>query len=310
MPNQDIPTDVLSHLSHRPREMFYSMITIPNPPQPMQVNLPTRASSLGFLERLPVELLYEVLGSLDFQSIIRFSRVSFQGKIIVYSLPAYRQVIKHAPHALAALGKTKLLHLHSASELQNALRSERCGTCPEYGVYLFLPTCERCCWQCLRSKPTRRVVSLNAAAKTFALSPKKVRQLPVMFSIPGTYGVACKSSQKSYRLVSVSAAKELALSIYGSVENATEAIIRRQPREKAASTARYAQAVFADSTCIDSLLIPDQGNTRVDQYFGMASVPFPSLTAPDVVDHGLWCKRLRMDIQPISSWPVIGFHHR
>lgn len=290
MPHQDIPTDVLSSLSHRPRDMLYSMITIPDPPKPMEVNLHNRASSLGILERLPVELLHEVLRSLDFQSIIRFSRVSIQGKIILYSLPTYRDVIKHAPHALVALGKTKLLHLHSASELQNALRSERCATCPEYGVYLFLPTCERCCWQCLRSKPTRRVVSPTAAAKTFALSPKMVRQLPVMFSIPGTYGVACKSTQKSHRLVSVNAAKELVVSIYGSVGNATEAIIRRQPHEQAVSTARYLQAVFSDSTCLDSLMIPDQGNTGVDRYFGMASIPFPSLTAPDIVEHGLWCK--------------------
>ncbi|KAI0426163.1 F-box domain-containing protein [Xylaria sp. FL1042] len=290
MPYQDIPTNVLSRLSHRPRDLLYSMITIPDPPKPMEATLQSRASSLGILDRLPVELLHEVLRSLDFQSTIRFSRVSIQGRNILCSLPAYRDVIKHAPHALAALSQTKLLHLHSASELHNALRNERCATCPEYGVYLFLPTCERCCWQCLRSNPTRRVVSPTAAAKTFALSPKMVQQLPVMFSIPGTYGVACKSTQKSYRLVSVSAAKELVMSIYGSVGNAIEAIIRRQPNEQTVSTARYLQAIFSDSTCLDSLMIPDQGNVGVDRYFGMASIPFPSLTTPDIVEHGLWCK--------------------
>ncbi|KAI3318197.1 F-box domain-containing protein [Xylariaceae sp. AK1471] len=290
MPHQDIPTNVLSRLSHRPRDLLYSMITISDPPKPIETNLQSCASSLGILDRLPAELLHEVLRNLDFQSAIGFSRVSIQGKNILYSLSAYRDVMNHAPHALAALSQTKLLHLHSASELHNALRNERCATCPEYGVYLFLPTCERCCWQCLQFNPTRRVVSPTAIAKTFALSPKMVQQLPVMFSIPGTYGVACKSTQKSYRLVSVSAAKELAISIYGSAGDAIKAIIRRKPIRQTVYTARYLQAILLDSTCLDSLMMPDQGNAGVDRYFGMASIPFPSFHTPDIVEHGLWCK--------------------
>ncbi|KAI1153615.1 F-box domain-containing protein [Nemania diffusa] len=239
MPYQDIPTNVLSRLSHRPRDLLYSMITIPDPPKSIEAHFQNSVSSLGILDRLPVELLYEVLKSLDLQSTILFSRVSIQRRNIVYSFSAYRDVIKHTPHALAAFSQTKLLHLHS-----------RCATCLEYGVYLFLPTCERCCWQCLRSNSTRRVVSLTAAAKTFALLPKMVQQLPVMFSILGTYRVACKSTQKSYRLVTI----------------------------------------FSDSTCLDSLIIPDQGNAAVDRYFGMASILFPLLTTSDIVEHGLWCK--------------------
>ncbi|KAI1201137.1 hypothetical protein F5X97DRAFT_291458 [Nemania serpens] len=265
MPYQYTLATGLFSLSYQLRDQIYSMITISHPPKPMGTNLQNRASSLGILDRLPAEMLHEVLRSLDFQPAVRFSRVPIQGKNILCSLPAYRDVIKHAPHTLKALSETKLLHLHSVSELHNALRKERCATCPEYGVYLFLPTCERCCWQCLRSNPTRRVVSPTAAAKTFALSAEMVQQLPVMLSIPGTYGVACKYTQKSYRLVSVGAAKELVISIYGSAENATEAIIRRNPNRQTASTARYLQAIFSDSTCLDSLMIPDQGDTGVDR---------------------------------------------
>ncbi|KAI0114041.1 F-box domain-containing protein [Nemania sp. FL0031] len=302
MPYQDTSMDVLSLLSHRPRALLYSMITISDPPEPMEATLQNRASSLGILDRLPAELLHEVLKSLDFQSAIRFSHVSNQGKNMLCSLPAYRDVIKYAPRTLAALGQTKLLHLHSTSELHNALRNERCATCPEYGVYLFLPTCERCCWQCLRSSPTRRVISQTAAAKIFALSPKMVQQLPIMFSIPGTYGIAYKSTQISYkstqisyRLVSASAVKELVISTYGSPENAIEAIIRRTPIWQTIPymlylMARDPQAIFPHSTCLDDLMMLDQGNRRTDPYFGMALIPFPSLTTPDIVELGLWCK--------------------
>lgn len=267
------------------------MITISDPPEPMKAEPQDRASSLGILDKLPVELLHEVLWSLDLQSLTRLSRVSAQGKNILLSFPAYQDLLNHAPHALAALGLTGLLRLHSASALITALRTERCATCPEYGVYLFLPTCERCCWQCLRSYTTRRVITLTAAARTFALSLKMVEQLPAMFSIPGTYGVACKAFTACYKLVSVSAARELALSVYGSKKNLTEVVARRKPSSQTAYAAKDLQAALVDSTaCLDPLMVPDQGNRGVDRYFGMATIPFPSHTTPDVAEHGLWCK--------------------
>ena len=290
MHDQDVPTELVSRLSHRLADMLYAMITISDPPKPMEGNTQDRLSSLGILDRLPTELLHEVLSRLDFQSLTQFSRVSIQGKSVLQSLPAYRDLMNHAPHALAALHRTQLIHLHSASELLTALRTERCATCPEYGTYLFLPTCERCCWQCLRSNPTRQVISLTAASKAFALSPKMISTLPVMVSIAGTYGVARKSTRVSYKLVSVCAAKKLAMSIHGSVGKLTEAVVRRNPNKRAAYIARYLQAAFSDSASLDPLMMPDQGGVGVDRYFGMASIPFPSFTALGVVESGVWCK--------------------
>lgn len=267
------------------------MISIPDPPKSMKAEPQSCASSIGILDRLPVELLHETLASLDFQSLTRFSRVSVQGKNVLLCLPAYRYLMRHAPHALAALGQTGLLRLHAATELMTALRSERCATCCEYGVYLFLPTCERCCWQCLRSYATRRVITPTAAARIFALSPKKVQQLPAMLSIPGRYGIARWAHPVPRRLVSLIAAKELALSIYGSERNIREIVARRKPSKKTTYAARDLQLAFVDSTtCPDSLMVPDQGNCGDDRYFGMATIPFPSLTTPDTADHGLWCK--------------------
>lgn len=225
---------------------------------------------------------------LDFQSVTRFSRISVQGANIMQSFPAYQDLMKHAPDALAALSQTKLLGLHSASQLLTTLRTEGCATCSEYGIYLLLPTCERYCWQCLQCNPTRRVITRTAAGRIFALSPKTIQQLPVMYSIPGRYGVARKSSHVSYKLVSVSAAKELAISIYGSAENVTTVTVRS--RRQAAHTTRFLQAAFLDCKRLYPLMMPDQGSIGNDRYFGMASIPFPSLTIPDTAEQGLWCK--------------------
>lgn len=279
--------ELSSRLSHRPRELFYSMITISDPPKPMGASFQDHLSSIGILDRLPIELLFEALGELDFQSITRFARVSIRGRNMVRSFPAYRDLMNHASPALAALSQTKLIHLHSASDLRTALRTEGCATCPEYGVYLFLPTCERCCWECLRQNPMRRVISPTAAGRDFALSPKMVKQLPFMFSIPGTYRISRMPTQRSVKLCSMSAAKKLAMSIYGSTENLTQVVMCKNPKR---SRDRYLQTVLSDRPCVDLLTVPDQGGIGTDRYFGMATIPFPSLTAPDVVEHGLWCK--------------------
>lgn len=267
------------------------MITISEPPKPMEATMQDRRPlPLGILDRLPVELLHWVLSELDFRSMTRFSRVSIRARNVLRSLPAYRDLMNHAPQTLAALGQTKLIHHHSASDLLAALRTECCATCLEYGAYLFLPTCERCCWQCLRSNITRRVITPTAAGRIFALSPGMVRQLPAMFSIPGTYDVTRTPARILHKLVSVSAAKKYAMSIYGSVANLEKAIARRTYGGPTAYTTRYLEAAFLDSTDSDPVMMPDQGAIAVDPYFGMASIPFPSLPTPGVVNTGLWCK--------------------
>lgn len=45
-------------------------------------------SSLGHLDALPVELLYETFDYLDIQPLFRLARVSFRGKFLVESRPA------------------------------------------------------------------------------------------------------------------------------------------------------------------------------------------------------------------------------
>ncbi|KAI1180780.1 F-box domain-containing protein [Nemania sp. FL0916] len=295
MPHQDMPMDVVSRLSHRPLDVLWSVIKIiiRDPPKPSEVNFQNRASSLGILGRLPVELLHEVLKNLDFQSIIRFSSVSIQGKCVSSSLSAYRDTMNHAPDALSALSQTKLLHLHSASQLHNALRSERCATCPEYGVCLFLPTCERCCLQCLGLNPTRRVITVWDAIETFALSPEMAKQLPGTFSYPvidddqlGHY-----PPPNPRELVSISAAKDVLVSIHGSAENAIEAIRRRKSYEQNAGEVSRLRALLSDSTGVNTLMLPYYGNAGPPvNWSSWAVILFPSFSPPDIVEHGVWCK--------------------
>ncbi|VTT55865.1 unnamed protein product [Fusarium fujikuroi] len=233
MPNiSPEPEALISCASHRPRHLLEAMITIPDAEKPKTPTLAERVSSLGILDRLPLEILYMLLGRLDIQSITSFVRVSFRGNSYIESLRAYRDLVTFAPQTLMALGKTGLLNLHSVTELHAALRQERCASCVEYGAFLFLPTCERCCWECLRHNPLLRVLPSKEAKRYFGLSERHIRQLPTISVIPSNYGISRTPSPRSCRL----------------------------------------------------------GNIPTDKFFGMASIPFPSLSASGRLENGLWCR--------------------
>jgi len=136
-------------LSLYPEQAMYvqlMMITIRDPPMPMGAWEPQGdPSSLGVLATLPVELLQELLERCDLRTMTRFSRVCVRARSAVQSLPAYRDLMRHAPHALAALSQTEHVkgfvgnayepteHVESLPARPRAKRlhsrTDRCGDC-------------------------------------------------------------------------------------------------------------------------------------------------------------------------------------
>ncbi|KAG4258104.1 hypothetical protein FPRO03_03059 [Fusarium proliferatum] len=228
MPNiSSEPEALISCASYRPRPLLEAMITIPDVEKPKNPTLAERVSSLGILDRLPPEILYMLLGMLDIQTIASFVRVSFRGHSYLQSLLAYRDLVAFAPQTLMALGKTGLLNLHSVTKLRAALRQERCASCVEYGAFFFLPTCERCCWECLCHNPSLRVLPPKEAKRYFGLSERHIQRLPTISVIPGNYGISRTPSQRSCRLVSVKAAKELGLMVHGSADQLSQVMMTK-----------------------------------------------------------------------------------
>ena len=229
---------------------------------------------------------------LDLQTISRISRVSVQGLTVVQSLPAYQELLEHVPCVVAVLSQTKLLSLHSMIQLRGVLRSDRCECCPEYGAYLFLPTCVRCCWECLNINPSLRAISLKDAKKYFGLKERHLKQLPVLHTIPGNY-IFTENTQVSSSLISAVAAKELGIMVHGSAENLANSLVRRFKAAKSITIGRFLQRASATPLGEDPLAGPCQGNIPPYDFFGMASIPIPSLQAPGIVEDGLWCKGCR-----------------
>ncbi|KAF4974050.1 hypothetical protein FZEAL_9004 [Fusarium zealandicum] len=277
----DYPHDLLRHLVRTEASEFKGMIRDLAQAQPLSIVCQQRGSSLGQLDLLPAELLLLVLDYLDFQSLSRLSRVSTMGKDIVEALPAYEEVIHHAPGTLAALGKTHLLGHHPAAMLHTALRQSRCVSCFSFGGFLFLPTCERVCFECLYENQALRMTTPSLAKQCFGLTENDLRRIPVMHSIPGTFGLRFQFSHKrAHRLVSVKQAKELAIQVHGSVEKLAE-LRPRFPTGKLTAKdlgmfKHFHEAPLEPPGC-DLSRLPRKAQVVEDDFGGMASIRFPYL---------------------------------
>jgi len=117
---------LIDRLGWRPRYILNSTITIRDAIQPALNQTIPGSSTIGLLDTLPIEIIHIVLELLDFRSLSLFARVCHQGKATVESLPAYRNLTKHAITALVAFGRTELITFHSAASIYAALLSEKC----------------------------------------------------------------------------------------------------------------------------------------------------------------------------------------
>lgn len=282
------PEELIARLSYQPHHILNGMISISKPAKRSAIQRDPSSSSLGLLDRIPLELLHLILVMLDFQSLLHVSRVSLLGQVVVQPLPAYRDLMEHAPHTLAALGRTGLLGLHPATVLHATLLSEICVSCGGYGAFLFLPTCERCCYECLRMNQSLWVIPTALAGKCFYLTPHQLKEIPVMRSIPGIYSVGHRiSRQRRLRLTSVKAAKELGIKVHGSMANIAKTFNASRARK---ITFQWLQNAPLQPLGQDPSTLPTKEHTPNDDFCGMASIPFPSLMPNKELETGLWCR--------------------
>ena len=296
---QDTNSDeLLSLLAHRPWYTDLGMIDVTDPAK--QSSNWRRSTSLGRLDDLPLEILHATLALLDFKSLSHVSRTCIRGIEVVNSLPQYRDVMLHAPDALAALGKTRLIRHHPAAKVHLALLSANCTLCSRYGAFLYLPSCERCCYHCLWKNQSLWLMTVATAKKCFVLSAAGAKSLPVLRSVPsGQYSVGkySISRQRAVGLVSVGAAKRLAIA--EGVPEETMRVVTEACHDGEVgglSDIDYEYYRFLHKTRITAAqqeLWQQQSTSQVvpkDWYCGMGSLPFPSLSLDKHVENGLWCQ--------------------
>ncbi|KAJ4253364.1 hypothetical protein NW762_010519 [Fusarium torreyae] len=107
-------------------------------------------SRTGILGRLPAELVAIVASHMDIISFQHFRQVSRYARAVATGVPEYQQVLQHGLEGVKAL-----LHGNEFSykTLYNVLITPNCELCGSFGGLLFLPTCTRCCFNCLKTAP-------------------------------------------------------------------------------------------------------------------------------------------------------------
>ena len=295
------PETLISGLSHRPRHLIEAMITITDPPQPSESILPVRVSSVGTLDCLPPEIMSIVSNMLDIQSLTRLSGVSYLGYALMQLQPKFRELVRVAPQTLVALVRVGLAASHSVDELHRTLHMEKCAICPEYGPFLFLPSCQRSCWECLRQNPSFRLLRPSHARTYFGLGNQAVRRLPILRVIPGKYDISSKPAPGDCKLVSVKAARALGLAAHHSAERLREVMNVRCRLESQRVTGAYLQSELSLPKDRDFLFLPGQGNVPPDSFFGMACVPFPSISNSGLVEDGIWCRGCELTVRHFNS---------
>lgn len=256
------------------------------------------ALALGRLGKLPLELIHECLGHLDIQSLWQLFRVCCGGHAVVKTLSGLKKLVQHCNYLFKVLVQTQTLGIHSLNTLVSVLESERCVSCGAFGAFLLVLTAERCCSACLHANQSLWLTSLSLAKRAFGLTDEQLKELPTMRRVPAKIywvnGISSGSiadydvEEPWLLLTSVRAAKEKAITVYGSIE----ALESEQPlvygglddyRDYYVAI-RHRKAPLAPLSQDPLMTV----FFRKDPFAGMGAVPFPSLVNGGV-DHGTRC---------------------
>lgn len=274
------------------------------PAMPSTVTRVNANSDLGVMDKLPPELLFMILDLVDFRTLSQVSRTSIKAKAVVEAFPPYQAMMEHAGETLTALSEIRLIQHHSSSLLYRTLRSDQCVSCFDFGAFLFLPTCERICQDCLYRNCAYRVATPPVIRKTFHLTKTQLKTIPTMNCIPGEYHVySFATPGRNFRLVSVKQAKQLAIDVHGSVE----ALEPFQPTFTVQDHSEMGHRSFKSrKTIFEAPLMPPGRHMTtlprpdcrpaLDYWAGVAAIRFVYLS-PTGPDDGRTCRGCRITLQ-------------
>jgi hypothetical protein len=220
-------------------------------------------TGLGSLNRLPLELLHDVLLRLDMHSLFKFRQTNLGSRQTVDSLKQYQMVVLHGLNLLCALLRTRLASGVSLFDFYDVLCTKACALCGGFGGFISLLTWSRCCFPCLQRAPETQVQSLATARKQFHLTKAESGQLRSFKTLPGIYSMEETVCKSRITVVSVQQAR----------------LVSRQ-RPDAQSQAQPANS----------------GRNQKFNFMGSCALPFCDRRA-DRVEHGVSCAGCQLALE-------------
>jgi hypothetical protein len=155
---------------------------------------------IGYLDRLPLELLFDILYRLDIHSLFKFRQISLRSRQIVDSLGQYQSVVSYGLNLFCALLRTRLTIDISLIDFYDALCIKNCTLCGEFAGFISLLLWKRCCFKCLQESLETQIRTLASVRKQFHVT--KDNKLRSFKSLPGIYSM--NESTQNTRITVVS----------------------------------------------------------------------------------------------------------
>src|SRR6266542_2755050 len=138
-----------------------------------------------------------------------FSLLNRQARTIVHTSLPYKHLLRHVPRALVALMRTGGSHF--TDEVFRTFCSPACCICGNFGAFLWIPECIRCCFTCMRKAPELMPMGKSQAKAVFGLTKRALAKVPIMITLPGTYGLFGKQYKRPRHLLSRARALQVAI---------------------------------------------------------------------------------------------------
>ena len=186
---------------------------------------------LGNLDRLPPELLRNVLMQIDLQSLTDFRQVNQRAMDFVDSIPQYAAIIDLAPNSIRGLLSVGTAKITTCQDLYSKLIVFNCDECTNFGGYLYLITCRRVCFECFVGSMYYYPLSRNEAQLMLGVMPSQFKSLPQMRSRPGCYSSNLRNCNSETILYDYRSILTAGILLYGS-ENAMWINLSRTAAER------------------------------------------------------------------------------
>lgn len=256
-------------------------------------------SDLGDLDMLPIEMLNVVLQYSDLHTLSLLSLINRKAKAIVEGFIPYKLIKTHAPHVLVVLTSTEVASHFTAVQVADALCSSSCAICGNFGLFLWVPDCVRCCFPCMRCSPKLMPMTKRDAKAAFGLSEKALSKVPIIHSLPGNYYSYHHLSGEYKRrrwLLSQVTAHKIAVEVHGGEEGLTSYINSTTSRAKAAYDQRVAMENGSSFVYLDAKTRDNVSRSMVTTY-----LPYFDTKSRSVTKTALFCQGCQVAFSNVSD---------
>ena len=171
---------------------------------------------LGVLDRLPLELLSDILVEIDIRSLMDFRRVNQRAMEVVDSIPKFQTIMRHSPNSLRGILSIESGFRISCLALFYTLCNPTCESCGDFGGYMYVLTCSRVCFLCLSEDSKYLPLLAPEVVRACGLNREFVTVLTGMRSVPGCYSPNEKICRNRLVLIDPDLAYHAGAALHGS----------------------------------------------------------------------------------------------